>query len=361
MLQLSVHSVNLKFRFKARTSRGVLTQKTSWFIKAWDNENPKVYGVGEAAPLKDLSIDDLPDFGDRLTSFSHYSNKLQLNLADTQSNRTFIPHNLPSLNFAMETALLDLSNGGKKIVYKNNFCKGLSIIPINGLVWMGSRDFMFRQIKENIQAGYSCIKMKIGTLDFKTELELLKYIRSQFSAHEITLRVDANGAFHPSEALNKLNQLTELDLHSIEQPIKQNQPEEMARLCELSPISIGLDEELIGINEEKKKEDLLDLIKPQYVILKPTLLGGFRQADEWIRLSEKRNIGWWITSSLESNVGLNAIAQFTAEYDPKITQGLGTGHLFHNNIPSPLYIDSGYIGYDKQKGTPWQTKVLDTI
>src|SRR5690606_9836442 len=233
--------------------------------------------------------------------------------------------------------------------FPSEFTRGEAAIPINGLVWMGDNLFMKEQISEKLKQGFTCIKMKIGAIDFKTELELLKSIRKEFSASEVELRVDANGAFSKNEALEKLKVLSDLKLHSIEQPIKQGQWQEMARLCEETPLPIALDEELIGVFSEEEKSNLLDTIKPQFIILKPSLIGGFRGSDSWIKLGEKHNAGWWITSALESNVGLNAISQYTFTKNSKLPQGLGTGSLYTNNIDSPLQVSKGELKYDPSK------------
>ncbi|MFT6755473.1 MAG: L-alanine-DL-glutamate epimerase-like enolase superfamily enzyme, partial [Urechidicola sp.] len=234
-------------------------------------------------------------------------------------------------------------------LFPSNFTEGIDSIPINGLIWMGSDQFMHQQIKEKLESGFTTIKMKIGAIDFNTELSLLKSIRKEYNANEIELRVDANGAFDPKEALEKLKRLSEMELHSIEQPIKQGQWQEMARLCEETPLDIALDEELIGIHFVTKKEELLLTVNPQYIILKPSLIGGIGGSNEWINLSNSHNVAWWITSALESNVGLNAIAQFTYDLGVKIPQGLGTGGLFTNNFDSPLEIKKGELHYNKNK------------
>ena len=252
----------------------------------------------------------------------------------------------------------DLAMGGKRKFYDNYFTQG-NPIPINGLIWMGKVDFMRQQIIAKLENGFTCLKLKIGAIDFATELELLASIRQEFSADEIEIRVDANGAFTPETALEKLQRLAEYDLHSIEQPIKQGQWEQMALLCEHSPIPIALDEELIGINQTKEKQELLDVIRPQYIILKPSLVGGFRASQEWIAEAEKRNLPWWITSALESNIGLNAIAQFTANTNNNLPQGLGTGQLYTNNIPSPLEVEAGQIYY--RHDLTWDFSPLITI
>ncbi len=250
------------------------------------------------------------------------------------------------MQFGFETALLDWQKQGSKILFDNAFSRSEAGIPINGLIWMGEKVFMQQQIEKKLQEGYSCLKLKIGGLDFRTELAILQQIREVAAADTLTIRLDANGAFTPEEAQNKLEELAKYTIHSIEQPIKPRQTEAMARLCQHTPIPIALDEELIGItNPAARKQLLLDL-KPAYIILKPTLLGGFTATKEWIALAEEQNIGWWITSALESNIGLNAISQFTAEFNPKREQGLGTGQLYTNNINSPLRIQAGKLYYD---------------
>ena len=251
-----------------------------------------------------------------------------------------------SIRFGVETALLDLKNGGRRKICPGAFYEGKQSIEINGLIWMGDKEAMYSRIEEKLTAGFRCVKLKIGAIDFNSELELLKSIRSRYGKDEIELRVDANGAFLPSEAMFKLDRLSRYDIHSIEQPIRQGQWREMEALCRNTPIPIALDEELIGINDPKLKEQMLDVINPQYIILKPALAGGLSGSAEWIDKAEKRNIGWWITSALESNVGLNAIAQWTAMLQSSIPQGLGTGQLYKNNIISPLVQKGSTIQYD---------------
>lgn len=335
----------LNFRFDAGTSRGVLKTKPVYWIKAFDAQNPTIIGWGEAAPLINLSLDDRPDFEDYLelelrkiesTTFESNSDQLLKKLKELVSPE------FPSIRFGLETALLDLIHGGKKRIFPGNFFDRSDPIPINGLIWMGSREFMAEQIEEKLSQGFDCIKMKIGAIDFEQEFALLSQIRKRYSKDQITLRVDANGAFSPSEVLGKLERLASLDLHSIEQPIAAGQIGAMSALCKITPLPIALDEELIGV---KNKTELLDQISPQHIILKPTLLGGILETQEWIKLAEDRGIGWWMTSALESNIGLNAIAQLAASYDPMVPQGLGTGKLFHNNLDSPLVIESGTISY----------------
>ena len=257
----------------------------------------------------------------------------------------------------METAFKSLSSKDLFEIYPSGFSNGNEHIPINGLVWMGSEAFMKQQISDKLNQGFRCIKMKIGAIDFNTELNLLKSIRKEYSPADIALRVDANGAFNSSEALEKLKRLSEFDLHSIEQPIKQGQWQEMARLCEDTPLPIALDEELIGVFSEKEKLDVLNTISPHYVILKPSLIGGFSASDQWISLAESKDIGWWITSALESNIGLNAIAQYTFAKNSKLPQGLGTGSLFTNNIPSPLKVCKGSLTYNTE--LRWDLNLLN--
>lgn len=241
--------------------------------------------------------------------------------------------------------MLDLFNGGKGIIFPHLFTQGKASIPVNGLIWMGEEEFMLRQIDEKLAQGFTCIKLKIGALDFDKECNILSYIRKQYSEQQITLRVDANGAFLANETLGKLKTLATFGIHSIEQPIKQGQRLAMAQLCKQTPIPVALDEELIGVHIYEEKEKLLKQIRPQFIILKPSLLGGFTHCREWINLADKLNIGWWITSALESNVGLIAISQFTATLNNSLPQGLGTGQLYSNNTDSPLFIKKGFMYY----------------
>ncbi len=347
-LQATYRKHTLQFKFEAGTSRGVLTEKDTWFVSISDPERPHVKGTGEAGPLKGLSVDDLPDFEDRLREICQTFSEQQLALIpdDPRFLRQLIPERFPSILFAFETALADWRNGGNRIIFPGPFPQGKMDIPINGLIWMGKEDFMLRQTEEKLDQGYTCLKMKIGAIDFAHECRILASIRERFSPAQITLRVDANGAFPPGEALEKLTALSTFGLHSIEQPIRAGQPEEMARICRESPVPVALDEELTGITGKDHKEALLRQIQPPYIILKPTLLGGFGHCREWIALAEKLGIGWWITSALESNTGLNAISQFTATFQPVMPQGLGTGQLYHNNIPSPLTIRKGFLRYE---------------
>jgi o-succinylbenzoate synthase len=346
----------LHFRFEAGTSRGVLTEKMIFLIKASPKDNPQTVGWGEAAPLVKLSIDDIPDFESQLANLCK-----NLSGSSVPANEAsvlewvgnHIPASLPSIRFAFETALLDLLHHGVKMVFDTPFFNQHKSIPINGLIWMGAKDFMLEQIDKKLEEGYNCIKMKIGAIDFEQECELLGYIRQKFDASKVTLRVDANGAFTGQDALIKLKKLTEFDLHSIEQPVRQGQIELMSELCRQTTLPIALDEELIGVEGYLEKKELLEKIKPQYIIIKPTLLGGIAASREWIDLAEKKGIGWWVTSALESNIGLNAIAQFTSTYNIDMPQGLGTGQLYVNNFDSPLTITKGYLEYNVGKSA-WE-------
>jgi o-succinylbenzoate synthase len=339
----------LQFKFSAGTSRGVLTEKDSYYVRIFDNRNPSLFGLGECSPLKGLSVDDKPDFEINLSKICNSFSLITNNPYAWDISavvRELVGNEFPSIQFAFESALLDYRNGGKRIIFDNDFAHGRKPIEINGLIWMGDEEWMRHQIDQKLQEGYRCLKMKIGAIDFEKEFALLSYIRKQYEPEQITLRVDANGAFSPDEAPEKLRRLTTLGLHSIEQPIRAGQVAQMARLCSQTPLPIALDEELIGVSAVDDKRNILESIRPQYIILKPTLLGGFAHCREWIALAVKMGIGWWMTSALESNVGLNAISQFTAEFDTQLPQGLGTGQLFTNNIESPLRISGGWLHYD---------------
>ncbi|RYU96397.1 o-succinylbenzoate synthase [Emticicia agri] len=349
----------LKFKFEAGTSRGVYTEKETFILRISDTENASVFGLGEIAPLHGLSIDFVPDFEQVLNNVCDTFNSLDLEVFPWNLNiilSQLIDDAFPSVKFGFETALLDFMNGGKRVIFDNDFVDGRKVIPINGLIWMGSKEFMVNQVEEKLHAGFDTLKLKIGAINFDDELGILASIRDKFSPQQISLRVDANGAFTTSEVAQKLASLSTYQLHSIEQPIKAHQIEAMADLSGNSPIPIALDEELIGISDYVQKMQLLKKIKPQYIILKPTLLGGLQHCREWIEIATRLQIGWWITSALESNIGLNAIAQFTAEYKNPLPQGLGTGALYHNNIPSPLTVENGSLRYDTKK--TWDLGIL---
>ncbi|MBC8110747.1 MAG: o-succinylbenzoate synthase [Verrucomicrobia bacterium] len=365
-LKATFQSYLLRFRFEAGTSRGVFTEKKIYFLSVKNLADALVEGVGECNILKDLSFEYVTGgFTNENDFFEYYETQLSsvcLELEQIADAWEKLPEpntfseiagqitgkHFPSLTFALETALLDLYHSGKKLIFDTAFSRGDKAIPINGLVWMGKADFMRHQIDEKIKQGYSTLKMKIGAIDFEQECELLTYIRSQFPPEKLSLRVDANGAFKPTEALQKLEKLAVFNLHSIEQPVAVAAKETLQMLCEQSPVPIALDESLIGIMEKQAKENLLQTIKPQFIILKPALLGGFEQTREWIQIAENQGTAWWITSALESNIGLNAIAQFTATFNNQLPQGLGTGQLYHNNINLPLHIEKGFLWYRKR-------------
>ncbi|MDU8886224.1 o-succinylbenzoate synthase [Yeosuana sp. MJ-SS3] len=339
------HKYILKFKQASGTSRGVLNIKETWFIiLKYGNKK----GIGECGLFRGLSVDDKPEYEQKL---KWVCDNIHLGLIELIDELV----EFPSIQFGLEMAFKSLENDDMFELFSSEFTRGNSPIPINGLIWMGSEAFMKQQIKEKIEAGFSCIKMKIGAIDFKTEFDLLKSIRKEYSGNDIELRVDANGAFSPKDALDKLKQLSELDLHSIEQPIKQGQPQEMALLCQNSPLSIALDEELIGVFSVTEKQKLLQIINPQFIILKPSLVGGFQGSDKWIEFAQQMNIGWWVTSALESNVGLNAIAQFTYTKHSNMFQGLGTGGLFTNNFSCPLEVKNGTLQYEVKN--KWKFKL----
>jgi len=351
MLAAELHKQIFEFSFNARTSRGAMKDKTSWFLQLKDSVTG-VSGIGECGPLPGLSPELTPDFEENLNVLITQINQQHLN-APTKPDLTEISAWIQqhfrdqqlssSMLFALETAMLDLVNGGEKLIFKNSFTEGTPI-PINGLIWMGGLDFMLQQIEIKIRDGFTCLKLKVGSHDFEKECDVLQYIRRKYFRENITIRLDANGAFKPEEALDKLNRLARFDIHSIEQPLKPGH-EFLPELCQQSPIPIALDEELIGVADKQSKIDLLNRIKPAYIILKPTLHGGLASCAEWIELAEKTNCGWWITSALESNIGLNAIAQFTANYPVTIPQGLGTGMIYTNNVEGLLKAISGKLLY----------------
>ena len=327
----------LHFKQPAGTSRGVYTTRQIWLAKVSDGQH---VGVGECAPLPQLSCDDMPDYGEQLRVKSEEF-AAALSQGETAVAAFFETlRDYPSMLFGMETALLALRSQSSKL-FDTAFSRGKVGIPINGLVWMGTFDEMQQRIEQKLQQGYRCVKLKIGAIDFDAELELIKKIRSRYSHHDVELRVDANGAFSFDEALYKLELLSQYALHSIEQPIKACQWSFMSELCRESPLPIALDEELIGVNDPDQKRQMLNIIRPRYIVLKPSLHGGMMGCREWIEIARDMGVGTWITSALESNVGLNAIAQFCASVygdDIRMPQGLGTGQLFTDNIPMPLEI-----------------------
>jgi o-succinylbenzoate synthase len=334
-MKATYHKYILHFKQPSGTSRGVLTDKETWFLVLEENGKK---GIGECGILRGLSADDRPDYEEKLQwvcdNIHLGAEKLWEELME-----------FPSIQFGVEMAFLSLQSENPFVLLPSKFTSGAASIAINGLVWMGDEAFMKRQIEEKIEQGFRCIKMKIGAIDFEKEKALLRFIRQNFDAETMEIRVDANGAFSENEALDKINQITGFQIHSIEQPIQKNKTDTMSVLCKNTQLPIALDEELIGIFSLADKEALLQKVRPQYIILKPSFIGGFRGTSEWIALAEKYQIGWWITSALESNIGLNAIAQFTFLQNNPMPQGLGTGALYTNNFESPLQVAQGQLWY----------------
>ena len=342
-MKATYHKYLLNFKRPSGTSRGVLTEKETWFIILEKDEKT---GIGECGILRGLSADDRPD----------YEEKLQWVCSNIHLGKEVLWEALiefPSIQFGVEMAFQSLASENPFLLFPSDFTKGEKAISINGLVWMGEPVFMKQQIEEKLEQGFSCIKLKIGAIDFEKELELLSYIRQNFTPEQVEIRVDANGAFSSIDALGKITQLSEYKLHSIEQPIQKNNTDRMSELCKTTPIPISLDEELIGVFSLAEKEQLLLKIRPQYIILKPSFIGGFRGTQEWITLAEKYQIRWWITSALESNIGLNAIAQWTFLQHNSMPQGLGTGGLFTNNFDCPLEVSKGQLWYQKSGKWDW--------
>lgn len=333
-MRIDIEERMLHFKQPAGTSRGVYTTRRLWLVKISDGET---VGYGECAPLPQLSCDDIPNYVEVLRRFCDEVERT--GEIDAEAMRDY-----PSMLFGLETALLDVrckKEEGRDLLFDSAFSRGEVGIPINGLVWMGTFEEMQQRIEEKLAQGFHCVKLKIGAIDFDAELEMIKKIRSRYSHHDIELRVDANGAFSFDEALYKLELLSQYALHSIEQPIKAGQWSYMSELCRESPLPIALDEELIGVNDPDQKRQMLNIIRPRYIILKPSLHGGMMGVREWVDIARDMGIGSWITSALESNIGLNAIAQLTADIygsDIRMPQGLGTGQLFTDNIPMPLEI-----------------------
>ncbi|XOV94415.1 MAG: o-succinylbenzoate synthase [Bacteroidota bacterium] len=353
MLKLEYKPYTLDFKFEAKTSRGSMTNHEVIFIKVYDSKDPSVVGYGEIAPLPGLSEEKIDDV---LDSLSHIKGAISSKVLPASSGMCFdlasklCSDGYSSVIFGLETALLDLWHGGKKMIFDVPFLSGKTGIPINGLIWMSDKKRMLEQAKEKIEKGFGCIKMKVGALDFNDEIEVIESIRSSYSG---ILRLDANGAFKNNEALKKLNTLASYDIHSIEQPIIPRQLEAMQLICGKSPIPIALDEELIGVTEKSSRVELLRFLKPAYIILKPTLHGGLASCMEWIGIANQMGIDYWITSALESNVGLNAVTQLAAYVNAEGYQGLGTGALYSNNISSPLKMVKDSIFYDQEES--WGT------
>lgn len=333
MIRARVKRIDFQFITPGQTSRGTLHSKPSWFFILKDDER---IGVGECSVIPGLNPEYKEGYEQKIQEVAETINMGSIpSLADLSD--------YPSICFGLETALLDLNHHPQGILFSSAFTQGEEGIPINGLIWMGSKAEMQSRIREKLNAGFRVLKLKVGAIDFDEEIGLLKSIRKEFSPDNLELRLDANGAFTPSNALENLKRLSDFQIHSIEQPILAGQRDEMARLCSISPIPIALDEELIGVHSKEQKVELLSTIKPQYIILKPSLIGGLEQSDEWVELAKLQGKGWWATSALESNVGLNAIAQWVLTHTPKVVQGLGTGLVFSNNIPSPLELRGSYL------------------
>jgi O-succinylbenzoate synthase len=348
-LKATYHKYTLDFKRPSGTSRGVMTEKETWFI-VLEKDGKK--GVGECGILRGLSVDDRPD----------YEDKLQWTCENIRLGKDQLWEDLiefPSIQFGVEMAFQSLSSESPFLLFPSEFTEGTKSIQINGLVWMGEEAFMKEQIEEKLSQGFHCIKLKIGAIDFNKELQLLGYIREHFGPDQIEIRVDANGAFGLNEALGKISQLSEYNIHSIEQPILKNNTDRMAELCKATPLPIALDEELIGVFTLDEKDQLLRKIKPQFIILKPSFVGGFRGTQEWISMAEKYQIKWWVTSALESNIGLNAIAQWTFLCHNLMPQGLGTGGLYTNNFDCPLAVAEGQLWYEKDK--EWKFSLTDIM
>jgi O-succinylbenzoate synthase len=345
-MKASYQKYILNFKRPSGTSRGVMNEKETWFIILEENGKK---GIGECGILRGLSADDRPDYEEKLQWTCQ-----NIHLGKDQLWEALLE--FPSIQFGVEMAFQSLASENPFLLFPSEFTEGKKNMDINGLVWMGDEVFMKEQIEEKLAQGFHCIKLKIGAIDFQKELDLLHFIRQNFDENTIEIRVDANGAFSEDLALNKLNQLAVYKLHSIEQPIAKNHTNTMAVLCKTTPIPIALDEELIGVFTYEEKEQLLQKIKPKYIILKPSFVGGFRGTKEWIDLAKKHNIGWWITSALESNIGLNAITQWTFLLQNPMPQGLGTGGLYTNNFDSPLEVKNGQIAYNTS--LDWECKLI---
>lgn len=345
MLRAEWCKYRLDFKFLAKTSRESMLYKDTYFVRLYDESSPEICGIGECGLFRGLSADDVADYEDILSSVC-------------RNPQGKLPP-MSSIVMGFETAARDLAGGGRRVIYASDWLDGSRGIEINGLIWMGDKRLMLERVREKIEAGFTVLKLKIGGIDFDEELDILAHIRRQFSPSDLTIRLDANGSFSVGNALDRLDRLSRYAIHSIEQPIKAGQIADMARICRRSPIDIALDEELIGVTPDDRKLALLSEIRPRYIILKPTLCGGFAEADKWISAAGGLGIGWWATSALESNIGLNAIAQWLAAKDSALPQGLGTGALYHNNIPSPIEQCGSQLFYNPAKcwqmpDLPWR-------
>lgn len=336
MLSASFQKFQLQFIRPVLTSRGAMAVKNGYFVRV---SNGKTSGVGECSFIEGLSRD-------YLSMIEHELDRVCRNIQHWESIKEEVYQQFPSIVFAIETALLDFKNGGTKQLFATDFSAGRKAIPINGLVWMGSKSFMLEQLKSKLEQGFKCIKIKVGAINFDEECDLIAFIRSHFDAAQMEIRLDANGAFKSDDVFAKLERLSRFQIHSIEQPIAVNQWALMKEICEAKIMDVALDEELIYTVGKATKLSMLDAIAPQYIILKPSLIGGFDKSDEWIQFAEERYIQWWATSALESNIGLNAIAQWVSAKQDVLVQGLGTGALYTNNIDSPLVVRGGQLWYD---------------
>jgi len=334
--------LRLVFKKPVMTSRGPLYHKETFFLCLADRTNPARLGLGECGPLPGLSLDDRADFEAKIAQVSDLLNAgyshTEIDLAE-----------FPALAFGLELAQLDWQGGGRQLLFDTEFSRGRQLIPTHGLIWMSDRAGMLQQVRAKVALGFTCIKLKVGALDFREECGLLADIRRTYPPGRIKLRLDANGAFTPGNALARLNEMTRFDIDAIEQPLKPGQWAEMAVLSRRSPIPIALDEELIGVTNPTEKELLLKTIKPAYIVLKPSLVGGFAAAKEWIDAAQQLGIGWWTNSMLESNVGLSAICQWVSALETTITHGLGTGQLYANNIHSPIRLAKAGLIYDRNR------------
>lgn len=348
MVQAQYISRPLHFIRPAGTSRGVLLHKPCWYILLSAEDGLK--GIGEVSLIPGLSVEDPEEMDIKLDFICKLISRGEMDI-------TQVLPSMPGVQFALETAGKDLETGGNKVLFPSDFTEGLAGIPTNGLIWMGEQEFLMQQIRDKVEAGFRVLKMKVGALDFLQEKEVLERIRADYGAKDLEIRLDANGAWSPEDARKKMDILSAFEIHSIEQPIAAGQVEAFAKLCSDPTIPVALDEELIGVTSPEAQLDLLQRINPRYIILKPGLLGGFFAAEQWISKAEKLNIGWWVTSALESNIGLNAIAQWTASLGVSLPQGLGTGSLYNNNIPSPLKMDGDSLWY--RSDLSWDLKVFN--
>jgi L-alanine-DL-glutamate epimerase-like enolase superfamily enzyme len=342
MIKARVAYSELKFRRPASTSRGTYNSKKVFFIILYHTDDPTIAGIGECTLFPRLSYDDVKGFEARIHKTVERINQGEYGADPSLSE-------WPSISFALETAWKDIRVKGSKIMYPSDFTEGKDSITINGLIWMDSKEDMLRQIKLKLNEGFSCLKLKVGALSLDDELDILTKLRKEFSPEELEIRVDANGAFRIKEAPEILKLLSDFELHSIEQPIATGHLEALASICRSSPLPVALDEELIGKHTGQARRKLLDIVKPHYLVLKPGLLGGITACKEWIDLAKDRRIDWWITSSLETNIGLNVIAQWTYTLNNPMAQGLSTGSLYNGNIPSPLYLFGEKLYYDPDK------------